>query len=70
MRRGLFAGLGDVGDCDEHATGAQRAFRLSKKIALQVIADGNQIPTGRLKFVLMLFEVGDARIHFKCQFLA
>src|SRR3979490_3627716 len=60
----FFARLDDVNDREQHAAWRNSGFRRFKQIALQIIADGDEIPDGVLNLVLMLFEIRNLRIDF------
>ena len=63
MRRRLFARLRDVNDRNQDSIWRDSLLGGLKEISLQVVADGDEIPTGRLNLVFEFFEIRDLRAH-------
>src|SRR6202158_854526 len=64
MRRRLFTGLRDMNDRNQGSTRHDSLFCRFKEISLQVVADRDEIPTGRLNLVFGLFEVRDSCAYY------
>src|ERR1700681_3546273 len=63
MRCRLFTRLRDVNDRNQDSTRHDSLLCVLKEISLQVVADRDEIPTGKLNLVFGLFEVRDPRVQ-------
>src|SRR6267378_4002364 len=63
MRRRLFFRLRNVNNRNQDSTRDDSLLRRRKEISLQVVADRDEIPTGRFNLKFELFEVRDFHVH-------
>src|SRR6266446_5915386 len=63
MRRRLFIRLRNVNNRNQDSTRDDSLLRRRKEISLQVVADRDEIPTGRLNLIFELFEVRNFHAH-------
>src|SRR5260370_828310 len=68
MARRLFAWFRDVNNRNQDSATHDSLLRRLKEISLQVVADCDEIPTGRLNLVFELFEIRDSRGHHDAAF--
>src|SRR5258708_4862479 len=63
MRRRFFIRLRNVNNRNQDSTRDDSLLRRPKEISLQVVADRDEIPTGKLNRIFELFEVRDFHVQ-------
>jgi hypothetical protein len=63
MRRRLFTRVRDVNNRNQDSTRDEPLLGSLKEISLQIVADRDEIPTGRLNLIFERFEIRDFRVH-------